>query len=90
MERVDFVRADVFGSPEYQAVVAIADALFEHLESPAAAALILEANQPGRSSADVQNGYGDHSRGRARQDDHQQHGPLGFSGNAISAFTRTS
>lgn len=62
MERADFERADVVGTPEHQAVVAIADALFAHLESPEATALILEANQPGRSSAEVQNVFLEHAR----------------------------
>jgi hypothetical protein len=62
MERADFERADVVGTSEHQAVVAIADALFEHLESPGATALILEANQPGRSSAEVQNVFLEHAR----------------------------
>lgn len=62
MERADFERADVVGTPEHEAVVAIADALFEHLESPEATALILEANQPGRSSAEVQNVFVEHAR----------------------------
>lgn len=62
MERVDFERADVLGTSEHQAVVAIADVLFEHLESPEATALILEANQPGRSSADVQTVFLEHAR----------------------------
>ncbi len=62
MERADFARADVLGTPEHSAVVAIVDALYEHLDSAEATALILEANQPGRSSADVQSVFLDHAR----------------------------
>lgn len=62
MERADLGRADVVGTPEHEAVLAIADALFEHLESPEATALIVEANQPGRSSAEVQNVFLEHAR----------------------------
>lgn len=62
MERADFERADVVGSPEHQAVRAIADALYEHLDSPEATALIRAANQPGRSSADVQNVFLEEAR----------------------------
>lgn len=62
MERADFDRADVRGTAEHQAVVAIANALYEHLESPEATALILDANQPGRSSAGVQNVFLEYAR----------------------------
>jgi hypothetical protein len=62
VERADFARADVIGTSEYQKVFAVADALYEHLEASDTAALILEANQPGRSSADVQNVFLDHAR----------------------------
>ncbi len=62
MERADFARADVLGTPEHSAVVAIVDALYEHLDSPGATALILEANQPGQSSGVVQNVFLDHAR----------------------------
>ncbi|MCB0977381.1 MAG: hypothetical protein KDB02_07970 [Acidimicrobiales bacterium] len=41
---------------------AIADALYEHLDSPEATALIRAANQPGRSSADVQNVFLEEAR----------------------------
>lgn len=62
MEREDFVRAGVVGTAEYEAVLAIADDLFAHLDSPASTALILEANQPGRSSAHIQNTFLDHAQ----------------------------
>jgi hypothetical protein len=62
VERADFVREDVRDTPEYQGMVAIADALHRHLEEPETAALIIEANQPGRSSSDVQNVFLQHAR----------------------------
>lgn len=62
MERADFARSDVLGTSEHSAVVAVVDALYEHLSSPDVAALILEANQPGRSSSVVQNVFLDHAR----------------------------
>lgn len=62
MERADFARADVLGTPEHSAVVAIVDSLYEHLASPGTTALILEANQPGQSSAAVQNAFLDHAQ----------------------------
>lgn len=61
MERADFAQTPVIGTPEHDAVVAIADSLHAHLATAEAAALILEANQPGRSSADVQNVLLDHA-----------------------------
>lgn len=62
MERADFARSDVLGTPAHSAVVAIADALYEYLSSPEVAALILEANRPGRSSAAVQSVFLEHAR----------------------------
>lgn len=61
MERSDFVRADVAGTDEHTAVVAIADSLFAHLSTPAVVALIRDANQPGHSSGDVQNVFLEHA-----------------------------
>lgn len=69
MERADFARADVRGTPEHEAVLSIADALFEHLASPEATALILEANLPGRSSAEVQSVFLDHARSLGFKDE---------------------
>jgi hypothetical protein len=54
VERADFVRDDFVGTDELARVVTLADALFEHLSTPAIASLILLAYQPGRPSADVQ------------------------------------
>jgi len=61
VERADFARSDVAGTTEHDRVVAIADSLFVHLESPTATALILKANQLGRSSGDVQSVFLDHA-----------------------------
>jgi hypothetical protein len=72
VERADFVQVNVVDTVEYSTVDAIADALFMHLQSPSVADLIMEANQPGRSSADIQSvflahaqalGFRDESRG---------------------------
>lgn len=72
MDRADFAQAQVLGTPEHRSVTSIADALYEHLGSADATARILEANQPGRSSADVQSvfleyahrlGFSDESKG---------------------------
>jgi hypothetical protein len=62
VERADFAQPHVLGTLEYQAVIAIADALYAHLESVEVAAAIREANQPGRSSVEVQNVFLDHAR----------------------------
>lgn len=69
MERADFVRADVADTSEYSKVRAIADNLFEHLASPALTGLILDANLPGRSSADIQNLFLDHAHGLSFSDE---------------------
>ena len=69
MERADFVRADVADTSEYSKVRAIADNLFEHLASPSLTALILDANLPGRSSADIQNLFLDHAHGLGFSDE---------------------
>jgi hypothetical protein len=61
VERVDFVQDNFVGTDEYVAVAALADSLFEHLSTSAIAALILDANLPGRSSADIQSVFLDHA-----------------------------
>ena len=61
MERADFAQQAVIGTDEYAVVLAFADSLFGHLATAEATALILEANQPGRSSADVQSVFVDHA-----------------------------
>lgn len=62
MERVDFVQEHFVGTVEYRGVLAIADALRNHLVIAEVAAQIVSANQPGRSSADVQNVFLDQAR----------------------------
>lgn len=62
MERVAYVQEDYSCTEEYAEVTALADALFEHLSSPPIEALIFEANQPGRSSADIQAVFLEHAR----------------------------
>lgn len=62
MKRADFAQSQVLGSSEYAAVHALADALYEHLESVEVAAAILAANQPGRSSAEIQSIFLDHAK----------------------------
>jgi hypothetical protein len=72
VQRIDFVQEHFVDSDEYRRVVAIADALREFLVVAEVSAQILSANQPGRSSADVQNvflqqarqlGFRDESKG---------------------------
>ncbi len=76
MERVDFFQAGYAGTPEHDAVVDIADRLLAHLREPDVMSSILLANQPGRSSAEVQNvflaqarelGFRDESKGLFRE-----------------------
>lgn len=62
MERADFVQAHLLNAPEYEAVRAIADSLYAHLESIEVATAIGAANQPGRPSSEVQNVFLDHAR----------------------------
>ena len=62
MERADFAQAHVRGTPEYEGVLAVADALYGYLEAVEVAAAIREANQPGRSSSEIQNVFLDHAR----------------------------
>ncbi len=54
IERLDFVQDAAARGSDWRHVVDLADELVGHLNVPAVAALIEEANQPGRSSADVQ------------------------------------
>jgi hypothetical protein len=54
VERVDFVQDSYRATVEYESVLDIADRLFVHLREPSVVDAILEANQPGRSSAAVQ------------------------------------
>ena len=72
MERVDFVQAGYEVSAEYASVLEVADALEDCLRIAEVAAEILRVNQPGRSSAEVQNvfveparelGFRDESKG---------------------------
>lgn len=58
---MDFLQAGFAGTDEHTRVAAVADSLFEHLTTPAIAALILDANQPGRSSAAIQSVFLDHA-----------------------------
>jgi hypothetical protein len=76
VERVDFFQAGYAGTPEHDAVVDIADRLLAHLREPDVMSSILLANQPGRSSAEVQNvflaqarelGFRDESKGLFRE-----------------------
>ena len=72
MDRVDFVQAGYDGTQEHNAVIAVADLLLDHLRDDVVVAEMLAANQPGRSSADVQSvflrqarelGFRDESKG---------------------------
>jgi hypothetical protein len=58
---VDFVQAEFRGGAEHALVLAVGDSLFEHLSTPAVAAQIVQANQPGQSSADIQRVFLDHA-----------------------------
>lgn len=62
MERADFVQEPYRSTKEYAAVTGIADALWSHLGQAEVAALILGANQPGRSSAHIQDVLLEHAR----------------------------
>ncbi len=55
VERVDFVQQLYRADPEWRSVLSVADALSEHLQEPTICQAIDEANQPGTSSAMVQN-----------------------------------
>jgi hypothetical protein len=63
VERVDFVQEGYLGTDEHGAVLAVAELLLDHLEGEAVIAEMLAANQPGRSSAEVQNVF----LGKARE-----------------------
>lgn len=76
MERVDFVQDLHDSTGEYQRVVGIADQLLGHLQEELVIEAILEANQPGRSSAAIQGvfleqarelGFRDESKGLFRE-----------------------
>ena len=54
IDRIDFVQEPFAQSGEWNEVVRIADSLVRHLEEPAVARQLDEANQPGQSSALVQ------------------------------------
>ncbi|MGO4255687.1 hypothetical protein [Marmoricola sp. RAF53] len=54
VERTELVRETVRSSEEYRRVKQLSDDLFAHLLTPAAGALIAQANMPGTSSAHVQ------------------------------------
>lgn len=54
VERADFVQEEYEASEEWKEVRTVADALTLHLDTAEVAALIVEANQPGQSSAFVQ------------------------------------
>lgn len=53
-ERTVFVQDEYADGDQHQAVLAISDRLLEHLNTPAALELMLLANLPGMSSAEVQ------------------------------------
>lgn len=52
--RQDFVRDDYRATEEWRSVEELSDALVAHLQAPEVAALLAKANQPGQSSALVQ------------------------------------
>jgi hypothetical protein len=54
VERAAFAQTQVIGTPEHDAAIKIADSLYTHLATVEPTALIVAANQPGRSSADIQ------------------------------------
>lgn len=62
MERVDFVQDSYRATAEYESVLSVADRLLRHLRDPLVAEAILDANQPGRSSADVQGAFLEQAR----------------------------
>lgn len=62
MERADFVQTHVEGTSEYASVLAVANALYRHLEQPDVMSAIALANLPGRSSAEIQGVFLDHAR----------------------------
>ncbi len=54
IERLDFVQEAAATGNDWKEVICLADDLVRHLDEPEVAALIEEANQPGRSSASIQ------------------------------------
>jgi hypothetical protein len=62
VERIDFVQGGYAVTAEYDAVLRVADALEDCLRVAEVATAILTANQPGRSSAEVQNVFVDPAR----------------------------
>jgi hypothetical protein len=69
VERADYVQPEVARTPEHDEVLAIAEALFEHLTAAEVSAAILQANQPGRSSAEVQSVFLEQARELGFQDE---------------------
>jgi len=72
VERVDCVQAGYDGTDQHRRVMVVADLLLEHLRDEMVIAEMLAANQPGRSSGEVQNvflkqarelGFRDESKG---------------------------
>jgi len=62
VERADFVQEPLRTTDEFAAVSSVADALLAHLVEAEIAALIVTANQPGQSSANVQGVFLEHAR----------------------------
>jgi len=62
VERLDFVQHQLAESAEYRSVLQIADQLRQYLLVAEVAAEIVEVNQPGRSSAAVQNVFVEQAR----------------------------
>ncbi len=86
MDRVDCVQAGYDGTDQHRRVMVVADLLLEHLRDEMVIAEMLAANQPGRSSAEVQNvflkqarelGFRDESKGLFKEYTSalRQHGP---------------
>jgi hypothetical protein len=72
VERVDFVQEHYRSTTEYERVVGIADELLVHLQEELVVAAILEANQPGRSSAAVQSVFLEQARALGFRDESKQ------------------
>lgn len=62
MDRVDFVQEGYRSSDEYRAVLAVADLLLGHLREDFVYARVVAANQPGRSSGDIQEVFVEEAR----------------------------
>ncbi len=69
MERVDFFQAGYLGTAEQRTVLGVADRLLDHLRESAVMDSIVLANQPGRSSAEVQNVFLAEARGLGFRDE---------------------